>query len=271
MTAQDPLLLLYSDPADPVTRILLDAPRALDRDVVALSLDALVNEVELGALWRWRGLTIDPARTVVVNRLVPHAGGVRVERQVWRWLATTLPRFAYASALPTATALHGDFGTLLDQWMDLPALVPQLRVPEFRPPWDARPLAGDVHRTDPRELYSFGKPVGVEPEPGATLVYARPRGRLLHVAQVGGLALFTNVPPETTRADQSVIVGFVNTLAERSDIRILEHAFFVGDGPPVFFSTCPVPVITGAVPEFRELLHRGLQDDLQRRRLRAAA
>ena len=36
------------------------------------------------------------------------------------------------------------------------------------------------------------------------------------------------------------------------------------DQPPVFYSTCPFPVICGALPQYAELLAQGLTHDIDR-------
>ena len=60
-------------------------------------------------------------------------------------------------------------------------------------------------------------------------------------------------------------------MAARSANRILEHAFFVGDGLPVFYSTCPVPVITGRLPAYADIVVQGLLDDIKQRTARTTA
>ena len=279
MTSPGPpvLLLLYTDRSDPVSAAVLSHPGRFGMDVVAMPLRALIDEVTIGTEWQWRGRTIDPRRTAVVNRLVPSANEPPPfasdfdERQFWGWLHRELQRFAYTTSLPTATSMHGCHGSLLDQWLDLPTLVDGLRVPDYRAPWSGDVLHGDVHRVDPWHLYSLGTRDDDAGRPGDGLMrFVRPHGRLMHVAQVGGTLLVANAPPQTTRAQQSSIVSFANALASRSDVRILEHAFFIGDGPPVFYSTCPLPVITGSLPEYPALLVQGLQDDIARRGTRAA-
>ncbi len=270
----EPLLLLYSDPSEPVTRVLLEQPGRFGREVVAIPLDRLVDAVATGPVWRWGGRTIDPARTAVVNRLArppAFAPGHPLatyadERRFWTRLSRALRRFAYASSLPTATSMIGCHGSLVDQWLDLPALVPGLRVPAHRGAGSDTTLAGDIHAVDPWHLYSFGAATTAATVPGRVL-YAKPRGRVVHVAQVGELLLFGPTPPDMTTAHQSVIVSFAHAMAARTATRILEHAFIIGDGPPVFYSTCPFPVITGALPSYAELVVRGLSDDIDRRRV----
>ncbi len=271
------LLLLYSDRDDPVSAALLARPEHFGADVVAIPLGELVRDVTIGATWRWAGRTIDPARTAVVNRLfLPAAAaspfaGYAQERRFWGWAHGELQRFAYATSLPTATSLHGCHGSLLDQWLDLPALVDGLPVPSYRAPWSDEPLSGDVHRVDPWTLYSLGVRERDPREAARGLLrFVRPRGALVHVAQVGGTILASS-PAQMTRAQQSSIVSFANAMASRSAVRILEHAFFIGDGPPVFYSTCPSPVITGSLPEYPALLAKGLQDDIARRFANLAA
>lgn len=276
----DQFLLLYSDPSEPVSRVLLDQPGRFPRPVLAIPLDRLVDAVETGPVWRWNGRAIDPARTAVIHRLArppsfspdhPLAT-YAAERRFWTHLSRELRRFAYASSLPTATSMIGCHGSLVDQWLDVPALVPELvpplRVPAHRGGGSQATLAGDVHAIDPWHLYSFGSacaPTATVP-PGRVL-YERPRGQVVHVAQVGTLLLSGPPPPAMTPADQSYIVSFAQAMAGRTATRILEHAFVVGDGPPVFYSTCPFPVITGSLPAFAELVVRGLVDDVARRRL----
>ncbi len=271
----DLLLLLYADPAEPVARVLLEQPRRFGREVLAIPLDRLVDAVATGPTWRWDGRTIDPARTAVVNRLArppafppghplaTYAG----ERRFWTHLSRALRGFAYVSSLPTATSMIGCHGSLVDQWLDLPTLVPGLRVPKHRAAGSTDPLADDAHAVDPWHLYSFGTAMpGATTAPPGRILYARPRGRVVHVAQVGELLMFGPTPPDMTTADQSVIVSFAHAMAARTGTRILEHAFIVGDGPPVFYSTCPFPVITGSLPSYPELLVRGLADDIDRDR-----
>lgn len=265
----DCLLLLYSDRSDPVSRVLLEQPGRFDREVIAISAEQLADEVTIGPQWTWSGRVIDPERTAVVNRLAsaPAATGYFTERQAWVWLRTALRSFAYASSLPTATSVSGDYGSLLDQWQDLPELVAGLRVPVHARPWTGEAVHGDVYRVDPWRLYSLGTN---GPAAGDGLLhYIRPRGPMVHVAQVGETLLLANVPPGMTARQQSYIVSFVGAMASASGTRILEHAFFIGDDLPVFYSTCPTPVITGSLADYPALLVQGLQDDIARRAVRA--
>jgi hypothetical protein len=270
----DRLLLLYTDRTDAVSRVLLEQPDRFGREVVAIRLDELVAEVHVDGAWTWRGQSIDPTQTAVVNRLVMPAVDdgagpfetLFAQRQFWRWLGSELRRFAYVSSLPTATSLIGDFGSLLDQWLDLPALLPGLRVPTFKAPWIEEAPSVDTYRVDPYRLYSLGTQVeSTDANTRAHLTYQRPRAPLIHVAQVGGLLLFGPMPPEMDGPRQSAIVAFAHALAARSNARILEHAFFIGDGAPIFYSTCPFPVITGSLRDYPDLLIKGLQDDIDRR------
>lgn len=273
----DRLLLLYTDRSDPVARILLEQTPRFGREIVALSLAELLVEVAVDTRWRWRHHVVDPARTAVINRLsVSNAGELPSyfdERQLWTWLRGELGRFAYASSVPSATSMIGDFGSLRDQWLDLPERVPGLPVPTHAVPGAVRSLDGDVYRVDPWRLYSLGTARAQEPDAadGGRLTYVRPPGRLLHVAQVGGMLMPAAVPEGMTAAHRSFLVSFVRTMASTSDARILEHAFFIGPALPVFYSTCPVPVITGSLPDFPELLVQGLLDDIDRRRATPAA
>jgi hypothetical protein len=184
-----------------------------------------------------------------------------------------LPRFAYVSSMPTAVSPAGAYGSLLDQWTELPELLRGLRVPTHRSPGGREELHGDVCVVNPWNLYSLGTRVAAQqtPSDGGQLFYVRPAGMLFHVAQVGGLFMAANAPPTMTRAQRDYVVSFARSIAEFSTIRILEHAFFVGDQLPVFYSTCPVPVMTGRLPEYANIVIEGLHDDIQRRYQRAAS
>lgn len=277
-TIPERILLLYSDPADAVARVLLQQPSRFGRDVMALSLQQLVEEVEAGPEWTWAGRTLDPGRTAVVNRLVSIEPQRDVSllasafqrRQFSGWLHEELGRFAYASALPTAVSPVGDYGSLRDQWSDIPHLVGDVRVPVHG---RSHALLPEAWAVDPDSLYSLGKPVAAVPaaELSRKLIYVRPRGQLFHVAQVGGMFLAVNAPPHMNRAQQEHVTAFVKAMAAVSENRILEHAFFVGDALPVFYSTCPVPVITGGLPAYANLLVEGLRHDIEHDRRRAAA
>jgi hypothetical protein len=73
-----------------------------------------------------------------------------------------------------------------------------------------------------------------------------------------------------TARQQEYIASFVAAMARVSVPRILEHAFFVGNELPVFYATFPVPVVTGPLGEYPELVIQGLCDDITRRSRRAA-
>jgi len=200
------ILLLYADGADAVARAVTSQAPRLGAELIAISLDELVRDVEFGDRWRWRGRVIDPTRTAVVNRLTSLGeDGARpgleshVARQdVWRALHGELRRFAYVSSMPAATSVIGCYGSLLDQWSDLPELVPGLRVPQHARRGGERSLQGDVHAiANPWQLYTLGRRPADDPQTAAhaQLWYVRPQGWLVHVAQVGGLAMFVNAPP----------------------------------------------------------------------------
>jgi hypothetical protein len=253
----------------------------LDCEVLAMSLSQLVEEAILGVLWRWAGRTIDPSRTAVVNRLIsvdteegigPLQSSFQ-RRQFWIWLTSELRRFAYVSAMPSAISPDGSFGSLLDQWSDLPLLARGLRVPEHRPPRSADELRGDVHAVDAWHLYSLGRRVAAEPGPipHGYVAYVRPAGKLFHVAQVGRMIIVPNAPPNMPREQRDHVESFTRSMAALSDNRILEHAFFEGNELPVFYSTCPVPVVTGRLPTYAQFVVTGLLDDINNRREPTAA
>ena len=269
------ILLLYTDQADPVASVLLSQGARLHYEVVAMSLSQLVYEVAVGPVWKWAGRTIDPSRTAVVNRLVSietEEGTGPLEsssqrQQFWTWLNTELQRFAYVSSMPSAVSPVGSFGSLLDQWLDLPELVRGLRVPVHRAPGTAEALCGDVHVVNPWHLYSLGRRASDEPGPipRGHIAYARPAGMLFHVAQVGNMIIAPNAPPEMGRDQRDDVVSFTRSMAALSGNRILEHAFFAGEGHPVFYSTCPVPVVTGRLPAYAHIVVTGLHDDIKNR------
>jgi hypothetical protein len=274
------LLLLYSDRSDPVAAIVIEHAARFKLDVIALSLSQLVDEVIVGNGWTWAGRSIDPSTTAVVNRLAAAADGTAgplasmFQRQRFSsWLSFELQQFAYVSSMPTAVSPGGGFGSLLDQWSDLPQLVSGLRVPAHRTPWGQESLQGDVCVVNPWNLYSLGARVSALPASQAQdqLAYVRPAGVLFHVAQVGGAFIAVNAPPDVTRAQRDYVVTFAQTMAKVSAHRILEHAFFVAGELPVFYSTCPVPVITGRLPEYANMVVQGLLDDIDKHCRRAAA
>jgi hypothetical protein len=273
----DLVLLLVGDPNDAVARAVIGGASQLGWPVVALALEQLVDELEFGGeAWTVGGRRIDPQRTALVNRLpmsdrlevAQAAPDIVAKQAVWRRLREELGRFRYASSLPTASSIMGCYASLHDQWTDLPRLVPGLRVPEHSTPSSPRGLAGNVFTVNRWSLYSLGKPradaaAGEFPD-HLRLDYVRPPGRLVHLAQVGGSMFFPNPPPEMTRTQADAMVAFARSLAAVSRIRILEHAFFLGDGMPVLYSTCPVPVVSGMHPTYPELVRQGLRDDIEK-------
>jgi hypothetical protein len=274
-------LLLYTDQTDPVASVLLNQAARLHCEVVAMSLSQLVREAVVGRVWKWAGRTVDPSRTAVVNRLVSvetEDGTGPLEspsqrQQFWTWLTTELQRFAYVSSMPSAISLVGSFGSLLDQWLDLPELVRGLHVPEHRAPGMADALRGDVYVVDPWRLYSLGRRAGGEPDPvpHGHVAYVRPAGTLFHVAQVGHMIIAPNAPPEMPPEQRDHVVSFTRSMAALSRNRILEHAFFAAEAVPVFYSTCPIPVITGRLPAYSDMVIMGLSDDIKNRSERIAA
>jgi len=283
MTASAPnlILLLYSDRSDAVARALVERAAGLPYELLAMSLAQLIDEVRVGAVWNWRGRTIDPSRTAVVNRLlsvetgdgtVPPLESSFQCREFWTWLAGSLQRFRYVSSLPSPLSPMGSFGSLADQWSELPALIAGLRVPAHRPSGSTRPLHGDLYIVDPWRLYSLGSRASADNAvPRGHLAYVRPAGKIFHVAQVGRAIIAPNAPPHLRREQWAYVESFTRAMSTSSSSRILEHAFFDGDEIPVFYSTCPVPVITGREPVYADLLARGLHDDIESRRERATA
>jgi hypothetical protein len=185
---------------------------------------------------------------------------------LWSRLHHELGRFGYASSLPTATSIMGCYGSLLDQWEDLPRLVPGLRVPDHSAPSLPRPLHGTVLAVNRYTPYSLGKPLDdaltATLPATARLDYVMPEGRLVHLAQVGELMFFPNPPPTMTSTQQQAMVDVARALAAVSSIRILEHAFFLGQGPPVLYSSFPVPVLSGGHALYPELVKQGLSNDI---------
>lgn len=274
------ILLLYTDRADAVASVLLGQGQRLRCEVLAMALSQLINEAIVGRTWKWAGRTIDPSRTALVNRLVSVEGGTGpfhsfVQRQqFWIWLAEALQGFAYVSSVPSAISPVGSFGSLLDQWSDLPELVRGLRVPAHRAGGSTAELRGDVYLVDPWHLYNLGRRAAIEPGPTGRrghLAYVRPAGRLFHVAQVGNTIIIPNAPPGMRQEQRDHIVSFTRSMSALSPNRILEHAFFEGNEVPVFYSTCPIPVVTGRLPGYADLVVTGLQDDIENSSQRAAA
>jgi hypothetical protein len=162
----------------------------------------------------------------------------------------------------------GCYGSLLDQWEDLPRLVPGLLVPDHSAPSLPRALHGTVFAVDRWTPYSLGKPLDAALAAGlraaARLDYVRPQGQLVHLAQVGETMFFPNAPPTMTPAQQQAMVGVARSLAAVSPIRILEHAFFLGNGAPVLYSSFPVPVLSGGHALYPELVQQGLRNDIKK-------
>ncbi len=283
MTRVEPpnlILLLYTDRADAVTNVLLEQGQRLRCEVLAMSLSQLINEAIVGRTWRWAERTIDPSCTAVVNRLLSVEGGTgplqsSVQReQLWIWLTGALEGFAYVSSMPSAISPVGAFGSLVDQWSDLPKLVSGLRVPAHRAGGSTAELRGDVYMVDPRHLYNLGRRAAIEPAStgrDGQLAYVRPAGRLFHVAQVGNTIIVPNAPPGMRQEQRDHIVSFTRSMSALSSNRILEHAFFEGNEVPVFYSTCPIPVVTGRLPGYVDLVVTGLQDDIENSSRRTAA
>ena len=270
------VLLLYADAADPVTRTLISNDAVLGWPVTALSLEQLMSDVRFASAgWEIGTRKIDPSRTAVVNRLPitdppvlgpPGANSVG-KQALWSRLRRELGRFAYASGRPTATSLIGCFGSLLDQWCDMPRLVPNLNVPEHSTVSTPRELHGEVFSVNRWALYSLGEPRGRGAALPAALrlEYVRPSGRLVTLVQVGGTMFFVNPPPEMSHGQQAHIVAFARALAAVSPLRILEHVFFLGEEAPVLYSSCPVPVIGGTHPAYPQLVIQGLRHDIEKR------
>ena len=276
------ILLLYSDRSDAVAGALVEQAARLRYELVAMSLSQLVDEARVGAVWKWAGRTIDPSRTAVVNRLVyVETGDGSVPslessfrcREFWTWLAGEMQRFAYVSSLPSAVSPLGSFGSLADQWSELPKLIAGLRVPAHQPWASAHVLRGDVYVVNPWHLYSLGSRATAErePVPRGHVAYVRPAGKLFHVAQVGSAIIAPNAPPHMRREQWALVESFTRSMSALSSSRILEHAFFDGEEVPVLYSTCPVPVVTGRQAAYADLLVRGLNDDIKSRSERAAA
>jgi hypothetical protein len=274
------ILLLYTDRADAVTSVLLEQGQRLRYEVLAMSLSQLINQAIVGRTWKWAERTIDPSRTAVVNRLLsvdgeaaPFQSSVQ-RQQFWIWLAGALQGFAYVSSMPSAISPLGSFGSLVDQWSDLPELVSGLRVPTHRAGGSTAELRGDVYVVDPWHLYNLGRRAAIEPGSGewhGQLAYVRPAGRLFHVAQVGNTIIVPNAPPGMRQEQRDHIVSFTRSMSVLSPNRILEHAFFEGNEVPVFYSTCPIPVVTGRLPGYADLVVTGLQDDIENCSRRTAA
>jgi hypothetical protein len=271
------VLLLHGDPQDPVTRALVDGRSQLGWPLLAVSPRQLIDAVELGEAWTIAGRRVAPQHTAVINRLPvadriepghPTAADTVARQGLWSRLRDELGRFRYASSLPTASSIMGCYGSLLDQWEDLPRLVPGLRVPDHSAPSLPRALQGRVFSVDRWTPYSLGKPLDEALAAGlpaaARLDYVMPEGGLVHLAQIGDTMFFPNPPPTMTASQQQAMVGVARALAAVSPIRILEHAFFLGQGAPILYSSFPVPVLSGAHALYPELVTQGLRHDIKK-------
>jgi len=273
----DLVLLLHGDPNDAVTRALVSGRAQLGWPLVAVSAQEMLDGIELGDAWTVAGRRVDPRRTAVINRL-PLADRLELDeatvadtmarQALWSRLREELGRFRYASSLPTATSIMGCYGSLLDQWEDLPRLVPGLRVPDHSASSLPRALHGTVFAVNRWTPYSLGKPLAealADGLPAAVrLDYVLPEGSLVHLAQVGDTMFSPNPPPTMTAAQQQAMMGVARALAAVSPIRILEHAFFLGQGAPILYSSFPVPVLSGGHALYPELVKQGLRNDINK-------
>ena len=130
------VLLLYGDPSDAVTRALVEGRSQLGWPLLAVSTQELLDGTELDDNWTVAGRRVTPQHTAVINRLPlgdrlepgPETAAGTVARQaLWSRLHDELGRFGYASSLPTASSILGCYGSLLDQWQDLPRKWPSQR------------------------------------------------------------------------------------------------------------------------------------------------
>ena len=221
------VLLLYGDPHDAVTRALVEGRSQLGWPLLAVSTQQLLDGVELEDNWTVAGRRVEPQHTAVINRLPlgdrlepgPETAAATMARQaLWSRLHDELGRFGYASSLPTASSILGCYGSLLDQWQDLPRLVPGLRVPDHSAPSVPRALHGTVFSVDRWTPYSLGKPLDEALAAGlsneARLDYVMPEGRLVHLAQVGDSMFFPN-PPSTMTASAAAGDGERGTRVRR--------------------------------------------------------
>jgi len=273
----DLVLLLHGDPNDAVTHALMSGRAQLGWPLVAVSAQQMLDGIELGDAWTVAGRRVDPQRTAVVNRLPAAdrlepdhatAGDTMARQALWSRLREELGRFRYASSLPTATSIMGCHGSLLDQWEDLPRLVPGLRVPDHSAPSLPRALHGTVFAVNRWTPYSLGKPLDQALAAGlpaaVRLDYVLPEGSLVHLAQVGDTMFCPNPPPTMTASQQQAMGSVARALAAVSPIRILEHAFFLGQGAPILYSSFPVPVLSGGHALYPELVEQGLRNDIKK-------
>jgi hypothetical protein len=129
-------------------------------------------------------------------------------------------------------------------------------------------LQGTVFAVNRWTPYSLGKPLDEALAAGlpaaVRLDYVLPEGSLVHLAQVGDTMLFPNPPPTMTPSQQQAMVGVARALAAVSPVRILEHAFFLGQGAPILYSSFPVPVLSGGHALYPELVTQGLRNDIKK-------
>jgi len=278
------VLLLYGDPNDPVTRSLVDGRAQLGWPLLAVSTQQLLDGVDLRDVWTVAGRHVEPQHTALINRLPlddrlepghSTAAETMARQALWTRLRSELGHFRYSSSLPTASSIMGCYGSLLDQWQDLPRLVPGLRVPDHSAASLPRALHGTVFAVNRWTPYSLGKPLDEALAAGlpaaARLDYVMPEGRLVHLAQVGEMMFFPNPPPTMTASQQQTMVGVARALAAVSPIRVLEHAFFLGRGEPILYSSFPVPVLSGGHALYPELVQQGLRNDIKKSGRRRSA
>ena len=271
------VLLLCGDPNDAVTRALVDGHSQLGWPLLAVSTQQLLDGVALEDTWTVAGRRVEPQHTAVINRLPladrlesghVTAADTMARQALWSRLHDELGRFGYASSLPTATSIMGCHGSLLDQWEDLPRLVPGLRVPDHSAPSLPRALHGTVFAVNRWTPYSLGKPLDQALAAGlpaaVRLDYVLPEGSLVHLAQVGDTMFCPNPPPTMTASQQQAMGSVARALAAVSPIRILEHAFFLGQGAPILYSSFPVPVLSGGHALYPELVEQGLRNDIKK-------
>jgi hypothetical protein len=80
-----------------------------------------------------------------------------------------------------------------------------------------------------------------------------------------------NPPPTMTASQQQAMGSVARALAAVSPIRILEHAFFLGHGEPILYSSFPVPVLSGGHALYPDLVTQGLHNDIKKWRGRRPA
>jgi hypothetical protein len=88
------VLLLYSDPADPVAAAIMRNAQRFPVPLLAMSLGEMLDVAVVDDSWTWHGRTLAPAQTAVVNRLTSFGSGSIAERlsqpfqqqRLWTWL-----------------------------------------------------------------------------------------------------------------------------------------------------------------------------------------